>query len=197
LTIETQIINSTGKTIISVNMSDNNLVIATIVLAIVTGVLSLITYLYMKETRLMRKLSQSPSFSLEPSMYVLGGTFFQLNIVNTGAIGKNIEIDCMWKKNGETTENRKRIYVLSLSPHGRVPLYNIPIAEIVKDQFLSITIKCEDSRGEEYTEILEKDFSKVTTNGREIGFQFDSNNVIKKSLDDIARALKDVERKIK
>jgi len=183
---------------ITVNVSDNYLVIATIVLAGLTGVLALITWQYMKETRLMRKISQSPSFSLVPSMYALGGTFQEISIVNTGAIGKNIEIDCSWKKNGETTENLKRFYVLSLSQNGRVPLYQVPISEIISEhQFLSIKIKCEDARGEEYTEKLEKDFSTLTANGREIGFQFDSNASLKSSLNDIANKLSNIADKLK
>lgn len=40
--------------------------IGTIVVAMASGVLAVITYFYMRETRLMRMSGEKPSFSLEP-----------------------------------------------------------------------------------------------------------------------------------
>lgn len=193
--IDTQIINSTGQTIVSVNLpEDTRLVVATIVLAIVTAVLAGVTWKLAKESGLMRKISQNPSFALEPTLYSLGGTFHMMNIINTGAIAKNIRIDCKWNKSGDDAHAKiKRFYILSLSMNGRARFEDVPIEEIIKNkEKLTVHITCKDSRDEEYTQTLDEDFSKLTADGREIGYQFDMDANISSSLSDIARNIRSI-----
>lgn len=127
----------------------------TVIVGLATLALAIITAKYVQETRLIRIAGQSPSFSLEPNLYVLGGQFLFLDLVNTGQAASRISLDCSWP-NGS-----KKFYILSLGNQGRTFLNDIPIAGIVHSRWkLTIDISCFDARNKPYTTKLEPDFGK-------------------------------------
>jgi hypothetical protein len=69
----------------------------TAIVGVATVALALITRSYVNETRLIRKAGQNPSFSLEPSLYAIGGRFYFLYLVNTGQTASNIRLNCWWE----------------------------------------------------------------------------------------------------
>jgi hypothetical protein len=75
--------------------------ILTIIDAISTAVLAVITYYYAKETGLIRKRGQHPSFSLEPALYRTSNSnsapeAYKLSLTNNGLPATDIRVDCSW-----------------------------------------------------------------------------------------------------
>jgi len=165
--------------------------IGTITVAVATAVLAGITYFYMRETRLMRTSAERPIFSLEPTLYVIGGRFYFLHLVNTGNTGNEIYINCSWK------DGIKRFFVLSLGAGGRAFLNDIPIADIVEKKMkLSIVINCKDSRNNPYSQTLDIDFENYLDNDRKLAYQFDYLANMVETLDDIKKELRDIDRSL-
>lgn len=179
-----------GLDTISISVSDNSLVIATIVLAIVTSILALLTGLYWNETRLTRKIAQTPSFTLEPFLYSIGGSFNWIYLVNTGQTAKNIEVDVLWRKNDTTQSDSKKYFILSLGKDGRSNLHDVPIQEIIENKnILNVKIKCKDAKNDDFEETLQFNFSEIIKNDRQLGFQFDPLLRMANSLNDIQREI--------
>jgi hypothetical protein len=89
--------------------------------AIATVALAIITYFYMRETRLIRVIGQKPNFSLEP----YGSNLVGLYIINSGQHASDIFIDCTGGKFSQ------KFHILSLGRDTRALLYNVPIAELI------------------------------------------------------------------
>jgi hypothetical protein len=165
--------------------------IATIVVAIATGVLAAITFFYMRETRLMRMSAEKPSFSLEPTLYAIGGRFYFLNLVNTGHTGSEIYVNCSW------LDKAKKFFILSLGSNGRAFLHDIPIAEIVENRLkLSLTIECKDSRNNRYTQNLDIDFKAYLDNDTKVAYQFNYLGNMVETLDEIRKELREVDKSL-
>ena len=147
----------------------------------------------MRETRLIRLSAQRPSFSFEPTTYALGGTFYQINLVNYGQVANNIHVECTWEetKDTETTIKMKKFFVMSLSNQGRATLHDIPIAEIVdKGQKLTLKIKCKDARGEDFEPApLEINFQEINKEDETVAYEFSELHPIKNELDRIRRVI--------
>jgi hypothetical protein len=158
--------------------------IFTTIVGVATVALAIITGLYVKETRLIRKAGQNPSFSLEPSLYALGGRFYFLYLVNTGQTASDIRLNCWW---GSAS---KRFYILSLGNQARAFLNGIPIAEIVeRKQKLSADITCKDARNETYNTKMEVDFSNMLDDNTIVSYQFNYLGNIVDKLEDIRKRL--------
>jgi hypothetical protein len=63
---------------------------------------------------------------VEPSLYVLGGQFLLLDLVNKGQTATEIRVDCKW--DGSV----KKFYIVSLNTGGRARLEGISIQDIVQ-----------------------------------------------------------------
>jgi hypothetical protein len=105
------------------------------------------------EAALIRKTAQNPSFSLEPTLYTIGGTFHYLLLINTGQNATNINVDCLWNE-------ESKFFILSLSNQGRAVLTDVPIAKIVEEGKLSIVIICKYANNKNFSTRFNLDFSK-------------------------------------
>jgi hypothetical protein len=169
----------------------DGITLGTIGVAIATIVLAIITFLYMRETRLMRIGSQEPSFSLEPNLYSLAGRFYFLYLFNTGHVGSEIFINCHWNK------NTKKFFILSLGTNSRAVLHGIPIAKIVENKInLSMDIEYKNSRGKKVTTQLEIDFSKYLDDNTEFAYQFNYSGNMVETLDEIRKQLRNIDKSL-
>ena len=162
--------------------------ILTIIDAISTAVLAIITYYYAKETRLIRKTAQHPSFSLESTLHTLdtngeSASSYKLSFVNNGLPANDIRVDCSWGRgNHHLTTNdhsfvTKKFYIMSLSAGSRTILDDIAIEDIVnRGEYLLISVTCKDGRGEIYNTKLDIDFQSISSENRKIAYQ---NNQLK------------------
>jgi hypothetical protein len=157
--------------------------LATALTAAGTIVLAKITKDYVHETRLIRQGSQQPGFSLEPSLYSLGGTFHQLHLVNNGATATQIRVDCKWEKIRGEGGSGKSFYIVSLSRGSFAQLHGVPIAEIVRNgELITAKISCTDSRNEPYEVVTQIDFGLISKEGREIAYQANPGEQIERTL---------------
>ncbi len=185
-----QIANATTQ-LMNSDINTANLVYATIALSITTAVLAVLTGFYWKETRLQRKISQTPSFTLEPFLYSLGGNFDWIYLVNTGQTAKNVEVDVSWGKNVREYVNYKKYFILSLGKDGRSHLDSIPIEEIIKEKkTLIVKIKCKDAKNDNFNETLHFDFADVSMDDRQLGYQFDPMLRIANAIEDITQNIR-------
>ena len=163
--------------------------ILTIIDAISTAVLAIITYYYAKETRLIRKTAQHPSFSLESILHTLDTnrdsvSSYKLSLVNNGLPANDIRVDCSWgRRNHPLTSNdysftTKKFYIMSLSAGSRTILDEVAIVDIVnRGEYLLVSVTCRDGRGEIYNTKLEIDFQSISSENRKIAYQ---DNQLKK-----------------
>jgi hypothetical protein len=152
--------------------------LATIVVAISTVVLAVITGIYMWETRRIRLAGQQPSFSLETTSLTLGEDPLHMHIVNTGESATELRIDCSW------SNQKKKLYAASLGKRGRLPLKGVPIPTISQAQDnLTVKINCKDSRGGKFDSEIKMDFAISKAEEREVAYQY---NQMETSLRDIA-----------
>jgi hypothetical protein len=173
-------------------------IISAIIVGIPTTILTIITYFYMTETRKIRKGSQEPNFSIAPTTFVLGGTFYRLLLLNSGQTAKSIYVDCSWKKSTANTTTSKNFYIISLSSTSRSILDEVPIAEIIQNKdMLTIKIKCKDSKNEDFEDKLIIDFDELTKENRVIAFQSDSDERVIRAIEKIESKLGDIVRKLK
>ena len=162
--------------------------VATIVVAVSTATLSIITFVYMWETRRIRIGSELPSFSLEPSTYILGGGFLGMDLVNTGQTATDIRLDCSWE------DMSKKLYVVSLGTRGHAPLHDIPIPAILQNGAkLSVNISCKDVRGHPYkAPKMEMDFGVVKSENRQVTYQYNPLESTSHSLKEIVTELRNI-----
>jgi hypothetical protein len=156
--------------------------ILTIIDAISTAILAVITYYYAKETGLIRKRGQHPSFSLQPTLYDSDesnsiSAMHSLQLTNNGLPANDIRIDCSWGRKNSLDKifTTKKFYVMSLSNEGNAILDGVPIADIVKNgECLILTLICKDARGEEYTNKFDIDFQAIISENRNVAYQYKS-----------------------
>jgi hypothetical protein len=157
---------------------------STLVVAIATLVLAAITAYYAWETRLIRKIGQIPSFSLEPTLYSLGGRFYRLLVVNTGQAATNIVIECKWENES------KSFYILSLSHEGRALLEGLPIARIVENKSkLFVNISCQYAKSKTFTTKINIDFAEKLKANSSVAYQYNHTGNISDTLEEIRRSL--------
>src|SRR6188472_3282331 len=150
--------------------------ILTIIDAISTAVLAVITYYYAKETGLIRKRGQHPSFSLEPALYRTGNSnntseAYKLSLTNNGLPATDIRVDCSWGRQQHSSNNlldtTKKFYIMSLSNGGNAILDDIPIENIANNgERLLVDLTCKDTRGEEYVNKFDIDFQAIISENR-------------------------------
>lgn len=165
-------------------------IISAIIVGIPTAILAILTFFYMWETRRMRKNQERPNFALEPTMYSIGGDFHRLALINEGQTANDLKIDVSWDE--QKSENLK-LYCISLSKGSMMYLDKVPIGEIKKsNKKIIVNISCKDTSGKNYNTKLMIDFSIITKDGRDVAFQYDSDQSITNSLSAIERALRDI-----
>jgi hypothetical protein len=159
----------------------------TIALVVVTGILAYITYLYMKETKRTRevtenilKAGQRPIFALEPEHYIgrmnqaHSDNFTTLNLVNHGATATDITVTCHWLESEIGSGSNQTFYILSLSKHGYAGL-DIPVKDIVSQRkFIKVEITCRDAAGEPFSKTITNGLDKIKGTQTKIAYQ---NNV--------------------
>jgi hypothetical protein len=162
--------------------------ILTIIDAISTAVLAIITYYYAKETRLIRKTAQHPSFSLESTLHSLdnngdSSSSYKLSLTNNGLPANDIRVDCSWgTRNHPLTTNdhclvTKKFYIMSLSAGSRTILDDVAIVDIVnRGEYLVVSVTCKDGRGEIYNTKLDIDFQSISSENRKIAYQQPTEN---------------------
>jgi hypothetical protein len=166
------------------------IIISAIIVGIPTSILAIITYLYMDETRKIRKVTQEPNFSIAPTTYTLGGTFHRLLLLNSGQTAKFINVNCNWSKTEQDGEDSKKFYIVSLGSKSRAILDGIPIASIVQNNsVLIVQIKCKDAKNEDFEDKLTIDFGKLTKENQVIAYQDDSDERVVRALGSIERTL--------
>lgn len=134
------------------------LVIATFVLAGLTGY-------YAMETYRIRRNTERPSFSFGSMGFTVGGKLMNLHIINTGQTASDVRIDCYW------AGGSKKYYVMSLGSNGLVilPPSEVPVMEITDN---GEKIKCKDIRRKRFSSIIEMDFGIMKKEDREQLFQY-------------------------
>ncbi|MBM3911126.1 MAG: hypothetical protein FJ356_05705 [Thaumarchaeota archaeon] len=173
-------------------------IISAIIVGIPTSILTIITFLYMHETRLIRKSVYEPNFSISPITYMIAeDQIHQLALINSGQTAKAIEVNCEWTKVVHKEKTFHNYYIVSLGSNDTSILYEIPISDIVKAKgVLTMQIKCKDSRNKDYITILDLDFEKIEKQNMTIAYQRDNQSKISTELYEIRRALQDIERKL-
>jgi hypothetical protein len=178
---------------------------ATVVLAIITG-------LYMRETRKMRKAtenmvaeaantrkaSQQPIFAVQPSNYLgvlnepPGENFRKLNLVNHGAPATDIIAEYAWLDQEGGGGSSRTTYIISLAKDGYAAL-DIPELEVVKivkqRQFLQVKIKCKDAAGNDYSKVITNGLDKIRDKNIKIAYQNNNWQIIYDALDRIYHTL--------
>ena len=145
--------------------------ILTIIDAVSTAVLAVITYYYAKEIGIIRKTGQNPSFCLESRVYIreensannisirsISLHSHNLILINNVLPANDIQVDCSWGNKNSEAKNSftsgsyiKKFYVMSLSTEVSAILDDVSIADIVnKGDSLLLTLTCKDARGETY-----------------------------------------------
>jgi hypothetical protein len=162
--------------------------ILTIIDAISTAVLAVITYFYAKETGLIRKTAQHPNFSLQPTLYTSesdginrtdkssSAMLTRLNLINNGLPANDIRLDCSWVENksskGSSVSVRK-FYIMSLSNNGNSILNGVPIQDIINDgQHLIVSLTCKDTKGELYSTSFDMDFQTINSESRNVAYEY-------------------------
>jgi hypothetical protein len=146
----------------------------------------------MWETRKMRQNLERPNFALEPTTYTLGGTFHRLTLTNEGQTVTDLKIDVSW---GDKPEEKLKLYCISLSKGTMVHLDKVPIGEIKQNgKKITVNIICKDMGAKTSNSKLEIDFSSIVKDGREIAFQYDSEQSVASSISSISREIGSVER---
>lgn len=168
-------------------MADNTLdIIYSSITFISIVALSIITFYYLRETRLIRKVSETsllPSFSFIPDSWSMSGGFNSLNIINTGGIAREISLD--FKTTIESEQKDHKFYIVSLNQNA---LSNIPRYDISQINKLKVEISCKDINNKAFKETLSIDFEEIKKQNQEIIYQSDP-------LYSISETLKKIERK--
>ena len=160
--------------------------ILTIIDAISTAVLAVITYYYAKETGLIRKRGQHPSFSLEPALYRTSNSnstleAYKLSLTNNGLPATDIRVDCSWGRqhpSNNLLDTTKKFYIMSLSNGGNAILDDIPIENIANNgERLLVDLTCKDARGEEYVNKFDIDFQAIISEIRNVAYQYNANKI--------------------
>jgi hypothetical protein len=161
--------------------------ILTIIDAVSTAVLAVITYFYAKETGLIRKTAQHPNFSLQPTLYTsesnnnntdqASSAFLtKLNLINNGLPANDIRLDCSWvgKNSPQSTPvNIKKFYIMSLSNNGNSILNGVPIQDIINEgQHLLVSLTCKDTKGELYSTSFDMDFQTINSESRKVAYEY-------------------------
>jgi hypothetical protein len=88
-------------------------------------------------------------------------------------------LDCSWRKEiGSSQEGFKvkKFYVMSLHTRGNAILDGIPTEDIVNNgEHLLVNLTCRDARGELYTTKFDIDFHRISSENRNIAYQYDDN----------------------
>jgi len=174
------------------------IILSAIIVGIPTTVLAFITYLYMHETKLIRKSTYDPNFSISPISYILQeNRIDQLSLVNSGQTAKDIKVHCVWNKVEKDGKKDHKYYIVSLGSNDNSILYEIPISELVKEKGkLTVKIDCKDSRNKKYKTSLEIDFEKISNENMTIAYQHDNQSKIIHALEEIATNIKSIEYKM-
>jgi hypothetical protein len=160
--------------------------ILTIIDAISTAVLAVITYYYAKETGLIRKRGQHPSFSLEPALYRTGNSnrtseAYKLSLTNNGLPATDIRVDCSWGRQHSSNnllDTTKKFYIMALSNGGNAILDDIPIEKIANNgERLLVDLTCKDARGEEYVNRFDIDFQAIISENRNVAYQYNATKI--------------------
>lgn len=161
--------------------------ILTIIDAVSTAVLAVITYFYAKETGLIRKTAQHPNFSLQPTLYTsesnsnntdqASSAFLtKLNLINNGLPANDIRLDCSWvgKNSPQSTPvNIRKFYIMSLSNNGNSILNGVPIQDIINEgQHLLVSLTCKDTKGEVYSTRFDMDFQTINSESRKVAYEY-------------------------
>jgi len=156
---------------------------------ILTAVLVTITSLQMTEARRTRLEANRPSFSLQPAIYVLGGGFISLDLVNGGGTARNIEIDVSHLKANTLLYNSS----IGKSERTSVLQGHFPsVGGLVK-----VHVKYADSYGHMHEEDLQLDFNSLGKANRSITYLKSPMDMICQRLDDIEKGLRAIERKLR
>ncbi len=180
------------------NWYEDPIIISAIIVGIPTTILAIITYLYMNETKLIRKTSSDPNFSIAPETYVfMENTIHEVSLINSGQTAKAIQVKCNWSKTDDEKKTSHNYYIVSLGSNDKASLHEIPISKLVENKGkISIEIICKDSRNNNYENKLEIDFEDISKRGFTIAYQHDNKSSITKSLRDISYELRSIERSI-
>ena len=166
--------------------------ILTIIDAISTAVLAVITYFYAKETGLIRKTAQHPNFSLQPTLYTSesndnnktgkssSALLTELNLINNGLPANDIRLDCSWvgKNSSESSSvSVRKFYIMSLSNNGNSILDGVPIQDIINEgQHLLVSLICKDTKGEVYSTRFDMDFQTINSESRKVAYEYLRNS---------------------
>jgi hypothetical protein len=152
-----------------------------------TGVLAILTGLYLRETRKMRLESVRPSFCLRTGLYTIGGGMHQLFLRNMGGVARDVKVDVV------THEGTGKFFVPSLYPNQEINL-GLDFQKIRNSEgFVKIHVKFKDSYGRDLTDSLSVDFRQLSDERRVITFQL---SPLEEKLDDIVRELRDLKSKV-
>jgi hypothetical protein len=162
--------------------------LATIVLAAVTGVLVLITYFYLRETKLIRLAGQLPSFAIEPADWESSGAA-DLNLVNHGQTASNIFARCDWTKSFDLGGSSRTFFIMSLAKDGFAGL-DVPYPVIIEEGLiLKIQIECKDAAGNNYHTTILNDYAKIKGSSTTMAYQNNYNQSVHVALQDIKRSI--------
>jgi len=152
----------------------------------VTGVLVVITGLYLWETRKIRLESIRPNFSLRTGLYTIGGGMHELYLRNTGRVARDLEVDVK-----TSTKEDKLFFVPSLDSGQEIRL-DVDFQQIKENNgYVKIELKFKDGYNRECTDSLSVNFEQLSKEGREITFQLSPKD---RNIEKIADNLEQIER---
>ena len=169
-------------------------------LVAITGIYAYATIKILRENkRTVEEMKQSrldavkPALSLQPGVFLEGGGFILLYLVNSGGLAKDLNIDIQILDNPEI----KRVFLTSLTNGSRViiPTQNShPISE--EEILLKVSIQYKDGYNQVIHDDLSLDLKNLKTEGREIIGQETEQYEVSQALKGIERRLNNIEHVI-
>ena len=155
----------------------------------VTGVLVVITGLYLWETRKIRLESIRPNFSLRTGLYTIGGGMHELYLRNTGRVARDLEVDVK-----TSTKEDKLFFVPSLDSGQEIRL-DVDFQQIKENNgFVNVELKFKDGYNRKIADSLFVNFESLSKEGREFTFQLSPKD---RNIEKIADTLSRIEGKLR
>jgi len=155
---------------------------------VATTVLVFVTTVHMLEVKKLRSELVRPHLSLEPKYFVYDSKtgaitgFNCLNLVNSGVVARDMEIDISLK------EKTDYLYVASIGTNDRVQIWSGQPTEL--GNVINVTIRCSDSYNRRYLEILRIDISSLNAAKRKFVPVHASGGETPQHLDAVGKALR-------
>lgn len=161
-----------------------------VISGVTTVVLVAVTTLHVMEAKKLREELGHPHLSLEPEYFVYDSKtgaitgFNCLNLVNSGMVARDVEIDISFK------EKNDFLYVAAIGTNNRVQIWNGEPAELGKT--IEVKVRCLDSYNHVHREELKIDINALRTDKRRFASVQNKNSEKSHHLETVGKAIRHV-----